>query len=56
MVSVQNVRKKCKVLVRKVGQWPFDTGLMSYWLVLLTAEPLIFALFAVWYQKKFGKI
>ena len=25
-------------------------------LVLLMAEPLIFALFAVWYQEKFGKI
>ena len=25
-------------------------------LVLLTAEPLIFALFAVWYQEKIGKI
>ena len=25
-------------------------------LVLLTAKPFIFALFAVWYQKKIGKI
>ena len=35
---------------------PYQSLKLAPKLVLLTAEPLIFALFAVWYQEKFGKI
>ena len=49
---------------RWVGGWGIGFGWFRLLLglrcflvvVLLTAEPLIFALFAVWYQEKFGKI